>query len=216
MKSLCETRWACRYEAVRAMQANLQVVFELLDAIIEENSSQTKALADARGLHLQIWSFEFLLAMVVLKQLLECTNVLSLYLQSKQIDLGAAITSVNATLSVLKQCRNDSIFYGHYETASSLADMLGVDTPTVLSTRRKRVSRQMDHMWQNEHQHETVESKYRVEFHSQVLDCMIEQFEQRFSQETQSLLVSFSYLQAEKLLKRVNEQECEGHLTHLV
>ena len=103
MKSLCETRWACRYEAVRAMQASLQVVVELLDAIIEENSSQTKALADARGLHLQIGSFEFLLAMVVLKQLLECTDVLSLYLQSKQIDLGAAITSVDATLSVSKR-----------------------------------------------------------------------------------------------------------------
>ena len=57
MKSLCETRWACRYEAVRAMQANLQVVVELLDAIIEENSSQAKALADARGLHFQIWIF---------------------------------------------------------------------------------------------------------------------------------------------------------------
>jgi len=83
MKSLCETRWACRYEAVRAMQANLQVV-ELLDALIEENSSQAKALADARGLLLQIRSFEFLLAIVVLQQLLECTNVLSLYLQSKQ------------------------------------------------------------------------------------------------------------------------------------
>ena len=70
-------------------------------------------------------------------------------------------------------------------------------------------------MWQNEHQHETVESKYRVEFYFQVLDCMTEQIEQRFSQETQSLLVSFSYLQPEKLLKRVNEQECEGHFTHL-
>jgi len=86
MKSLCETRWECRYEAVRAMQANLQVVVKLLDALIEENSSQAKALADARGLLLQIRSFEFLLAIVVLKQLLECTNVLSLYLQSKQID----------------------------------------------------------------------------------------------------------------------------------
>jgi len=127
MKSLCETRWACRYEAVRATQANLQVVVELLDALIEENSSQSKALADARGLLLQIQSFEFLLAIAVLKQLLECTNVLSLYLQSKQINLGAAITSVNATLSVLKKYRNNSIFHVHFATASSLADMLGVD-----------------------------------------------------------------------------------------
>jgi len=106
--------------------------------------------------------------------------------------LRAAITSVNATLSVLKKYRNNSIFHGHFETASSLADMLGVDTPTVLSTRRKRVSQWVDQMWQSEHQHETVESKYRVEFYFQVLDCLIEQIEQQFSQETQSLLVSTS------------------------
>jgi len=44
MKSLCETRWTCRYEAVRAMQANLQVVVKLLDALIEEKSSEAKSL----------------------------------------------------------------------------------------------------------------------------------------------------------------------------
>ena len=70
--------------------------------LLKQNSSQAKALDDARGLFLQIRSFEFLLAIVVLKQLLECTNGLSLYLQSKQIDLGAAITSVNATLSEIQ------------------------------------------------------------------------------------------------------------------
>ena len=32
----------------------------------------------------------------------------------------------------------------------------------------------------------------------QVLDCMIEQIEQRFSQETQQLLISYSCLQPEK------------------
>ena len=68
-------------------------------------------------------------------------------------------------------------------------------------------------MWQNEHQHETVESKYRVEFYFQVLDGMIEQIEQRFSQETQSLFQLPP--KPEKLLKRVNEQECNGYLTHL-
>ena len=53
MKLLCDTRCACRYEAVRALQANLQVVVELLDALIKENSSQAKVLAEARGLLLQ-------------------------------------------------------------------------------------------------------------------------------------------------------------------
>jgi len=139
--------------------------------------------------------------MVVLKQLLKCTNVLSLYLQSKQIDLHRSCHHILEcyTFCFKKKKRTDSVFHRCFETASSLA---GVDIPIVLSTRRKRVSQWLDHMWQNEHQHETRESKYGVEFYFQVLDCMIEQIEQWFSQETQTLLVSFSYLQPEKVLKR--------------
>ena len=44
---------------------------------------------------------------------------------------------------------------------------------------------------------------------------MIQQIEQRFSQETQALLVSFSYLQPEKLLERGKEQEAESNLQKL-
>ena len=214
IKQLCETRWACRFEAIRAMEANLQVIVELLHTI-EDETSQAKAAADARGLLHQFQSFEFLLAMVVLKQLLEHTNVVSQYLQSRQIDLGAAVSSIQATLSVLRRYRSEEKFHECFEAATSLAEMLGADIPTVLSTRRKRVSQRLDHMWQTEHHHETVESKYRVEFYYRVLDCMIEQIEQRFSQETQNLLVSFSYLQPEKLLKHGEEQRAESSLQKL-
>ena len=82
IKQLCETRWACRLEAIKAVEANLQAVFELLHAIKDE-TSHAKAAADARGLLHQFQSFEFLLAMVVLKQLLEHTNVIGQYLQSR-------------------------------------------------------------------------------------------------------------------------------------
>ena len=44
---------------------------------------------------------------------------------------------------------------------------------------------------------------------------MIEQIEQRFSQETRALLISFSYLQPEKLLKRGMEQEAKSNLQKL-
>ena len=67
-------------------------------------------------------------------------------------------------------------------------------------------------MWQTEHHHETVEDKY---FFYEVLDCMIEQIERRFSQETQTLVISFSYLQPEKLLKQGGEQEAETNLMKL-
>ena len=216
IKQLCETRWACRFEAIRAVEANLQVIVELLHTI-EDETSQAKAAADARGLLHQFQSFELLLAMVVLKQRLEHTNVVSQYLQSRQIDLGAAVSSIQATLSVLRRYRSEEKFHECFEAATSLAEMLGADIPTVLSTQRKRVSQRLDHMtlWQTEHHHETVESKFRVEFYYRVLDCMIEQIEQRFSQETQNLLVSFNYLQPEKMLKHGEEQRAESSLQKL-
>ena len=151
--------------------------------------------------------------MVVLKQLLEHTNVVSQHLQSKQIDLGAAVSSVQATLSVLKGYRSEEKFHECFEMATSLAEMIGAEVPTILSTRR--VSQRLDELWQTEHHHETVESKYRAEIFYQVLDCIIEQIEQRFSQETQVLLISFSYLQPEKLLKRGIEQEAKSNLEKL-
>ena len=128
IKLLCETRWACRFEAIRAMEPNLQAIVELLRTI-EDETSQAKAAADARGLLHQFESFEFLLAMVVLKQLLEHTNVVSQYLQSKQINLGASVSSIQATLSVLKGYRSEEKFHECFETATSLAEILSAEVP---------------------------------------------------------------------------------------
>ena len=107
----------------------MQVIVELL-RIIEDETSQAKAAADARGL---LHQFQ---AMVVLKQLLEHTNVVSQYLQSKQIDLGAAVSSVQTTLSVLNGYRSEEKFHECFEMVTSLAEMLGAEVPTILSTRR--------------------------------------------------------------------------------
>ena len=43
--------------------------------------------------------------------------------------------------------------------ATSPAEMLSAEVPTVLSTRRKRVAQRLDDMWQTEQNHETVENK---------------------------------------------------------
>ena len=40
IKQLYETRWACRFEAIRAVEASLQVVLELPHTVIEDESSQ--------------------------------------------------------------------------------------------------------------------------------------------------------------------------------
>jgi len=48
IKQLCDTRWACRFEAIRAVESNLQVLFQLLHAV-EDETSQAKAAADVEA-----------------------------------------------------------------------------------------------------------------------------------------------------------------------
>ena len=177
-----------------AVEANQQVLLQLFDSI-EEESTNAKTVADARGLHVQLVSFEFLLAIVVLKQLLEHTNVASEYLQSEQIDLAAAVSSIQATLAVLERYRTDSKSHEYFESAKALSHNLDADVPTLEHMRRRKVPRSLDQMWQTEHQRESLEDKYRVEFYFHVLDCMIEQIEQRFSQATQQRFHSVDFNQ---------------------
>ena len=68
IKQLCETRWACRFEAIKAVEVNLQVIIKLLRTI-EDETSLAKVAADPRGSLHQFQSFEFLLAMVVLNHI---------------------------------------------------------------------------------------------------------------------------------------------------
>ena len=50
---VCETRWACHFEAIRDVEANFSVLLDLLETI--------EAVEDARGLKIQMKGFEFLI-----------------------------------------------------------------------------------------------------------------------------------------------------------
>ena len=78
--------------------------------------------------------------MVVLKQ--HTVDVISPYQQLKQINLGAAVSSIQAILSVLKRYRSEEKFQECFEMATTLIEILGVEVPihVVLSTRKKSLS----------------------------------------------------------------------------
>lgn len=77
----------------------------------------------------------------------------------------------------------------------------------------------LDWMWQTEDLPWDCWRQISSPFFYEVLDCMIlvyaKQTEQRFLQEIQILLISFSYLQPEELLNWGKEQEAEIKLVKL-
>ena len=76
LKHLSDTRWACRYEAVTAVNENYAVLLELLEQVTV-GSNNAKAVADAQGFLYQLRSFRFILCSVILKDLLQQTHVIS-------------------------------------------------------------------------------------------------------------------------------------------
>ena len=69
---------------------------------------------------------------------------------------------MNATLSVLKGHRNGDKFKKYFEVATSLAHKFDIEIPMLHSMRKRSISHRLDDLWQNEHQHETIESKKKL------------------------------------------------------
>lgn len=121
LKRLSDTRWACRFEAVRAVNENYAVLLELLEQVTVD-SNNAKAFADAQGLLYQLRSFRFILCSVILKDLLQQTHVISKYLQGEGIDLNAAVTAIGATIDILKSKRNEADFKSYFDVAKGVSE----------------------------------------------------------------------------------------------
>lgn len=78
LKSLSDTRWSCRLDALKAVLFNFQTVVS-----ISENDAVYGS--DANALLKSINTFEFLFCIYFLKKILLLTNILSKYLQSSSI-----------------------------------------------------------------------------------------------------------------------------------
>lgn len=131
LKRLSDTRWACRFEAVRAVVQNYTLLLELLEKIVEDRNTSAKAVADGRGLLTQLQTFGFILCSKVLEDLLQCTNVISKYLQSVEIDLNAAFASIESTLTILREKRCETAFKQYFDATTSMCEQNDIEIPSL-------------------------------------------------------------------------------------
>ncbi|XP_025191788.1 52 kDa repressor of the inhibitor of the protein kinase-like [Melanaphis sacchari] len=89
LKSLCETRWVLRHEAVMLFKEFLEPIVAALEQIDCDSSNRTTSLLNT------ICNFKFLVSVCVSSKLLSYTYHLSEYLQTKNIDLVNALDRVN-------------------------------------------------------------------------------------------------------------------------
>ena len=75
LKSLSDTRWACRYDAMRAIDEQMERVIKVLILLSKDKDSKTSS--DARSLLISFCNFDFILSHCILKIILSNTNALS-------------------------------------------------------------------------------------------------------------------------------------------
>ena len=122
LKSMSQTRRACRWEAVKFVERQLTRIIAGLAKLSNYKESQT--YVDAQHLLHAVTNFSFLFGLQVLKVIFSNTHALAVYLQKEQIDVASAKTTAEATVKALQLCRSDENFFLLWEKSCTVEKTL--------------------------------------------------------------------------------------------
>ena len=120
LKSLCVTRWACHYEALRAVQEEYLRIILTLSQIENDVTSDASTSSTARALLKNILDQKFIFGVEILKLLLAPTTKLSSELQSTKIDIRIARQKVKLVTASLQMTRDSQ----HYDLLWEKTEMV--------------------------------------------------------------------------------------------
>ena len=123
-----DTRWVCKIAGVKYFYSRLKCVVAALSELAA--SRNKKEAAEARGFLLQIRSFDVILSLTLLHDLLPVTHTLSTQLQSSSLDFGTSRRLVDSCTTTLRQKRSD-VYVDHiWKETCQKANEVGVPTPS--------------------------------------------------------------------------------------
>ncbi|KAF8088671.1 LOW QUALITY PROTEIN: hypothetical protein N665_0532s0034 [Sinapis alba] len=187
VKPLSQTRWESRVNSVKAIRYQAPQMREVLFYLADNNDypktrSEAESLAMS-GIH-GIGNFEFLFGMVIWYELLFAVNKVSKILQSKDMDIGIAISQVQGLVSFLKSYRETG-----FQEAKTEAERIAIDMKINhgFSVKPKRASRKKQHHDKEPENDEesvilTAEEHFRVDYFIKIVDQSLVSLDRRFDQ----------------------------------
>ena len=116
LRTLCETRWSARADALSTFKASFDVVVKALEFLDTIKDSK------ARNFLNTILAFEFVMALVACEWLLQFIVPLTNYLQTVDIDLLQAHQQTTTIIDALAKQRNDESWEKLYQHAVAIAE----------------------------------------------------------------------------------------------
>ncbi|CAN1821361.1 Zinc finger MYM-type protein 1 [Linum perenne] len=185
LKRPCETRWGSHFGTLVNLASIFSSVIEVLDDMLHEGTSETKAVAYDTLLKLQSFSFAFMLNLMI--KVLAITNELSIALQRKDQDIVNAIQLVRVAKLRLQGMRDqgwkllfhDAVLFCNKENIHipSMNDVF------VLPGRSRRNSQQVTNL-----------HHYQVEVFYTVVDMQLQELNSHFDEVNTQLLCSLACL----------------------
>ncbi|KAL4127212.1 hypothetical protein QTP88_011403 [Uroleucon formosanum] len=191
---VCDTRWVCRFKNCESMLKNNSAVLNFLNNEVDIQAD--KDVLEAIGILNQIQKCQFLIFIIILKEILGIINILSTSLQSKTATLGKARNVVNGVIQSFICLRSDDEFSKLWATVVELAEKHNILLEVShIGSKRKRA--QPVHL--NEFHLETttgaeqddqinasdsIELYYRCTVYFPIIDTIINNLRYRFSEES--------------------------------
>jgi hypothetical protein len=201
---LSDTRWNCRVKALRTLR-------DIFGAVVEffETSEDEEALELASKMR----EFRFALILHLLIELLDATQTLSESLQSRKMNLLAAICLMQAARSTLSDLASDAGFNGVILKATNFCEVQGVDVPDLESIWEGEVKGRVNTLKASERDL-SVKAYYSKHLNAAVLKAVARELDRRFNDDVLRVLGgavaldprdNFSQFQEDKLLALARE-----------
>lgn len=182
LKSLSDTRWNCRIEAIKSVLENLETIFQTL---LEIESIDTHSGSDAASLSRCVKNFEFIFCLHVLREILGLTNVLNLYLQLPKNNYATVKDMAMHTIESLKDYRCDSKFNELWILSKTVCDQNKLDPPKI-----PRMSKVPNRHGGGAKQavYQDVQHYFKINFFFPLLDLLTNDISNRFSENDLDIL----------------------------
>lgn len=185
LKSISNTRWDCRSEAISAIKFNYSALVKALQEICDL-IRLSDVSAKARGLIFQMKSFNFIFALNMLEPIFSVILKVSTNLQSKELDLLTAVNLIKSLKLTICQYRSDDEKYEKiYYNVIKMCDENNIDIPNV---KKRKISKKVDDNHDHQYFEETKKDEMKHSCFYFALDQIISGLNVRFNQESLKLI----------------------------
>nr|XP_023884511.1 zinc finger MYM-type protein 1-like [Quercus suber] len=195
-----DTRWGSHFQSICSLIKMFDVTYKVINTIFKEGANY-KQHGDAERAYQVLTSFEFILILHLMKEIMGITNIICQALQQHSQDLLNAMHLVSTTKSLIQKLRDDG-WEPLLVSAISFCEQHEIDIPDMNARYSKARGR-----YRRQDEDYTIEHHFRIDIFTVAIDFQLQKLKSRFCEQITELVILSSTLNpkdAFRLFKIVN------------